>query len=99
MFAILKGNLRARAVSISQMSAISGHVYNFCQKSISLSVCLSLSVSVSLPLCLSLFLSLSVSEVRSNEIRQQLKWKNLLELRAMHKLIMMHKVLNNMAPF
>ena len=38
-------------------------------------------------------------EVRSNEIRQQLKWKNLLELRAMHKLIMMHKVLNNMAPF
>lgn len=37
-------------------------------------------------------------EVRSKEIRQQLKWKNLSELRDIHKLIMMYKVLNNMAP-
>ena len=37
-------------------------------------------------------------EVRSNDIRSQLKWKTLSEIRNSHKLIMMYKILNNMAP-
>ena len=37
-------------------------------------------------------------EVKSSEIRQYLNWKNLAETRAMHKLIMMYKVLNSMSP-
>jgi hypothetical protein len=37
-------------------------------------------------------------EIRSNNIRSQLKWKTLSQIRNSHKLIMMYKILNNMAP-
>ena len=37
-------------------------------------------------------------EIRSSEIRQHLDWKTLSEYRTDHKLIMIHKILNNMAP-
>ena len=37
-------------------------------------------------------------DVRSSELRSQLKWKPLYECRREHILIMMYKVLNNMAP-
>jgi hypothetical protein len=36
-------------------------------------------------------------EVRSNDIRSQLKWKTLSQIRNSHKL-MMYKILNNMSP-
>ena len=37
-------------------------------------------------------------EIRSSEIRQHLDWKTLSEYRTDHKLIMIHKILNNTAP-
>ena len=37
-------------------------------------------------------------EIRSSEIRQHLDWKTLSEYRTDHKLITIHKMLNNTAP-
>jgi hypothetical protein len=37
-------------------------------------------------------------DVRSNEIRKTLNWKTLAEMRDIHKLSMMYKILNNLAP-
>ena len=37
-------------------------------------------------------------EVRSNDIRQQLSWKSLAELRAIHMSLMVYKLLHHMAP-
>ena len=37
-------------------------------------------------------------DVRSSELRSQLKWKTLAHCRREHMLIMMYKILNNMAP-
>jgi hypothetical protein len=37
-------------------------------------------------------------DIRSNEIRKTLNWKTLPEMRDIHKLTMMYKILNNLAP-
>ena len=37
-------------------------------------------------------------DIRSNEIRKTLNWKTLAEMRDIHKLTMMYKILNNLAP-
>ena len=37
-------------------------------------------------------------DMRSNEIRKTLNWKTLAEMQDIHKLTMMYKILNNLAP-
>ena len=37
-------------------------------------------------------------DIRSNEIRKTLNWKTLAEMRNIHILTMMYKILNNLAP-